>query len=116
MYISPANIRATIVSILSVGTMIYIIGLAVANNYGVVELTLTILMIPFLFFGFWLSNYARGFVSGPTLRKALLLFCTLSAISLIFKTIDRKSTRLNSSHVAISYAVFCLKKKTKATL
>src|SRR5690625_1259201 len=27
---------------------------------------------------------------------------------------DRKSTRLNSSHVAISYAVFCLKKKTKS--
>src|SRR5690625_4271756 len=26
---------------------------------------------------------------------------------------DRKSTRLNSSHVAISYAVFCLKKKSK---
>src|SRR5690625_1139442 len=28
-------------------------------------------------------------------------------------TLDRKSTRLNSSHVAISYAVFCLKKKNK---
>src|SRR5437870_9900630 len=28
---------------------------------------------------------------------------------------DRKSTRLNSSHVAISYAVFCLKKKKKQT-
>src|SRR5690625_6468538 len=28
---------------------------------------------------------------------------------------DRKSTRLNSSHVAISYAVFCLKKKTQKT-
>src|SRR5439155_13344788 len=27
--------------------------------------------------------------------------------------IDRKSTRLNSSHVAISYAVYCLKKKKK---
>src|SRR5207249_6290539 len=26
-------------------------------------------------------------------------------------TVDRKSTRLNSSHVSISYAVFCLKKK-----
>src|SRR5690625_6087203 len=26
-------------------------------------------------------------------------------------SLDRKSTRLNSSHVAISYAVFCLKKK-----
>src|SRR5690625_7349648 len=32
----------------------------------------------------------------------------------IFQAIEeRKSTRLNSSHVAISYAVFCLKKKTK---
>src|SRR5437660_3569986 len=29
------------------------------------------------------------------------------------KARDRKSTRLNSSHVAISYAVFCLKKKKK---
>src|SRR5690625_6225892 len=28
---------------------------------------------------------------------------------------DRKSTRLNSSHVAISYAVFCLKKKNTTT-
>src|SRR5690554_6996121 len=28
---------------------------------------------------------------------------------------DRKSTRLNSSHVRISYAVFCLKKKKKTT-
>src|SRR5690349_21981868 len=28
---------------------------------------------------------------------------------------DRKSTRLNSSHVEISYAVFCLKKKTEPT-
>src|SRR5437867_7248372 len=29
-----------------------------------------------------------------------------------FSTLDRKSTRLNSSHRTISYAVFCLKKKT----
>src|SRR5882724_12471386 len=28
-------------------------------------------------------------------------------------TVDRKSTRLNSSHLGISYAVFCLKKKKK---
>src|SRR5438874_7295126 len=31
----------------------------------------------------------------------------------IAKVRDRKSTRLNSSHVEISYAVFCLKKKKK---
>src|SRR5437899_7270331 len=32
------------------------------------------------------------------------------------KISDRKSTRLNSSHLGISYAVFCLKKKKKQTL
>src|SRR5438309_9869664 len=30
-----------------------------------------------------------------------------------FAGLDRKSTRLNSSHSSISYAVFCLKKKTR---
>src|SRR5690625_7755064 len=36
-------------------------------------------------------------------------------LKVVFKFLkrDRKSTRLNSSHVAISYAVFCLKKKRK---
>src|SRR5690554_1360518 len=32
-------------------------------------------------------------------------------LSPLLFTVDRKSTRLNSSHVRISYAVFCLKKK-----
>src|SRR5436190_13933730 len=32
------------------------------------------------------------------------------------RTLDRKSTRLNSSHTVISYAVFCLKKKKKKKL
>src|SRR5256885_6912068 len=31
----------------------------------------------------------------------------------LFQVLDRKSTRLNSSHLVISYAVFCLKKKKK---
>src|SRR5258708_27908276 len=41
---------------------------------------------------------AVGTVTAPPLKATLLL--------------DRKSTRLNSSHQIISYAVFCLKKKT----
>src|SRR2546429_5475740 len=36
----------------------------------------------------------------------------LSPTRVIFEILDRKSTRLNSSHGYISYAVFCLKKKT----
>src|SRR5256885_8798902 len=35
--------------------------------------------------------------------------------SSLTKQRDRKSTRLNCSHLVISYAVFCLKKKTKHT-
>src|SRR5690625_5470657 len=40
----------------------------------------------------------------------IIFYTGLNAINL--EQIDRKSTRLNSSHVAISYAVFCLQKKT----
>src|SRR3712207_7780009 len=36
---------------------------------------------------------------------------TLSMLAHAYLTVDRKSTRLNSSHANISYAVFCLKKK-----
>src|SRR3712207_8128901 len=41
---------------------------------------------------------------GPAM-KAAALFLILSSV------LDRKSTRLNSSHANLSYAVFCLKKK-----
>src|SRR5256885_10443678 len=37
---------------------------------------------------------------------------SLLALFALPRWIDRKSTRLNSSHLVISYAVFCLKKKT----
>src|SRR5206468_4982954 len=40
----------------------------------------------------------------------------LSSSALHWRIRDRKSTRLNSSHDQISYAVFCLKKKKKATI
>src|SRR5690606_42052092 len=45
-------------------------------------------------------------VVGVTLRRVLV-------DELVQHVLDRKSTRLNSSHVKISYAVFCLKKKRK---
>src|SRR5690606_39716917 len=56
----------------------------------------------------------------PTSQSALLRPCpalcspskSLPAFRLSKPCLDRKSTRLNSSHVKISYAVFCLKKKT----
>src|SRR5699024_11442528 len=49
-------------------------------------------------------------------QGAIHLGTALGIIFLLFpiKSGDRKSTRLNSSHVSISYAVFCLKKKKKS--
>src|SRR5258707_8745171 len=43
----------------------------------------------------------------PPVQKAL----SPTPVSTMLETLDRKSTRLNSSHANISYAVFCLKKK-----
>src|SRR5690625_7017602 len=55
---------------------------------------------------------ARGLLGGPAGTPCLGPFLG----ALVLPRGDRKSTRLNSSHVAISYAVFCLKKKNRNLL
>src|SRR5262245_64633985 len=50
-----------------------------------------------------------------TAQKMVLNMLSTAAMESMFRT-DRKSTRLNSSHLGISYAVFCLKKKKKKTI
>src|SRR5205814_3266433 len=71
-------------------------------------------MLFVFFFGHWLASvffqslfqhrYAahRMYTMKPRTERGLHLLTYL---------VDRKSTRLNSSHLGISYAVFCLKKK-----
>src|SRR3712207_8631711 len=48
----------------------------------------------------------------PTRRRAIRRLRRAETYYAVGLTLDRKSTRLNSSHANISYAVFCLKKKT----
>src|SRR5699024_11643508 len=43
------------------------------------------------------------------------IYQPLTLVNELARNLDRKSTRLNSSHVSISYAVFCLKKKKNTT-
>src|SRR5256885_11986385 len=58
-----------------------------------------------------MKNSARkSKISCVMLAKQAEAPCSLSQQN---SCIDRKSTRLNSSHLVISYAVFCLKKKKK---
>src|SRR5215470_19515247 len=55
-----------------------------------------------------LFPYTTLFRSAPYLRRSWRVTCHIHE-----PAADRKSTRLNSSHGSISYAVFCLKKKKK---
>src|SRR5207247_9556936 len=75
------------------------------------------------FFFFYSSRHHPDLHSFPTRRSsdlsAPLIFLVVALLSLCVGACqfqgdqDRKSTRLNSSHEWISYAVFCLKKKKK---
>src|SRR2546430_6882392 len=51
-------------------------------------------------------------IFGRIIRSALALASLVIVLWAFWNVTDRKSTRLNSSHSQISYAVFCLKKKT----
>src|SRR3989442_15923976 len=57
-------------------------------------------------------GFQPWFAGGHFARAGLRVNSPLAA-RLPFEMLDRKSTRLNSSHVRISYAVFCLKKKKR---
>src|SRR5256885_7179453 len=61
------------------------------------------------------SGEVRDSVIDEHLRRLLRLADRVGALGQTQQA-DRKSTRLNSSHLVISYAVFCLKKKTKRRL
>src|SRR5699024_11459113 len=78
--------------------------------------------IPFIIFpyycviGGWVTKYTAVSLQGDIHAAASDDFFTgfigKTGEPIFYLLVDRKSTRLNSSHVSISYAVFCLKKKT----
>src|SRR5690554_5236224 len=79
------------------------------------------LLIFTFFFGVRVNDASRWvrvpiigltFQSSDFAKLALVIFLSRRLVSGREYFEDRKSTRLNSSHVRISYAVFCLKKKT----
>src|SRR5256885_9856290 len=86
---------------------------------------LLLLLITLLFFFFFFNDTATTEIYTLSLHDALPICFSLvknplhkgalrnMADALKPASIDRKSTRLNSSHLVISYAVFCLKKKKK---
>src|SRR5450830_2089228 len=79
---------------------------------------LSIFLFFFFFFFLMIRRPPRSTLfptrrSSDLIRSAPLLGTAGAPGARFPREIDRKSTRLNSSHVSISYAVFCLKKKKK---
>src|SRR5438309_4524229 len=87
----------------------------------------TIYSLSLFFFFFFFNDTATTEIYTLSLHDALPIFEPglaarrlsrsrwilrgLGALAIVATALDRKSTRLNSSHSSISYAVFCLKKK-----
>src|SRR5699024_10189884 len=100
--------------------LIFVLGLSVIGLPLVwVLLFLKGLVVGFLV-GFIVNQLGfQGFLLAATAiapQNFLIIpiYIVASSLAMIFSlSLDRKSTRLNSSHVSISYAVFCLKKKKK---
>src|SRR5690554_7720393 len=69
---------------------------------------LVVLNLPFLILAY--------FSIGKRFAIKSVISIILLALVVGFFPLDRKSTRLNSSHVRTSYAVFCLKKKSEVRL
>src|SRR5437867_7003774 len=83
-----------------------------------------LLYYSFLFYFFFFNDPATTEIYTLSLHDALPICVgladqlehmtdALGQVEIIIQRLDRKSTRLNSSHRTISYAVFCLKKKKK---
>src|SRR5438552_10251679 len=71
--------------------------------------------LPVIFAWLTIIIAARSLTFRPPLLVGgrLSISMVISALLVTLLALDRKSTRLNSSHQIISYAVFCLKKKNK---
>jgi len=74
------------------------------GRYGDVDLAGVQVLVTFN-----MRNWSKIYVSDKVNDRQMKAVEAL--LPLAFAGLDRKSTRLNSSHITISYAVFCLKKK-----
>jgi uncharacterized membrane protein YfcA len=84
---SPPTLRATIGVILFCGSLFSLFVLSLTGYYGLHEFLLSITLVPFMLVGFSLSGRVRKRISPAIIRAVLLIFCALSALGLIVKTV-----------------------------
>src|SRR5207249_8154369 len=102
-----------------IGVASFIIRLAQHSNLGLLQKDASFYLKLHLI-GFMIGRFSGSYIMKRVPAARLLSLFALSTLICLLvvllgsgvASLDRKSTRLNSSHVSISYAVFCLKKKT----
>lgn len=85
--LEPRQLRPSLGMTLFVGSIISIISLIFAGFFTWQDFWLGVILWPFMFFGFKVSNKARSKVSTKNIRRFLLSFCGLSSVLLIVKSI-----------------------------
>src|SRR5690606_11386639 len=83
---------------------------AFGMDYNIGLWVTSLVVVFYTFIGGFMAVSLTDAVQGSIMVVALLLIPTVVTFQVGGAEEDRKSTRLNSSHVKISYAVFCLKK------
>lgn len=85
--LAAPQLRATMGMTLFIGASFSILMLVWAGLFTLEQAVLSVLLYPFMLLGFALSNRVRHKVSMALMRRLLLLFCTLSALGLILRTL-----------------------------
>lgn len=86
-YLQGPQLRGTLSSIFVFGAIISLAALSVAGYFGMLELRLSILLIPGILTGFILSKFTARILDNGFIRPSILFFSLLSGILLIVKTV-----------------------------
>ena len=82
------RLRGTLGGFLLVGTLISLVALHFAGKFGLIEVVVSIAILPGIFFGFYISLVTSRVLDTKYLRPAILIFSSLTAIIVIFKNLS----------------------------
>lgn len=81
------KLRGTISSFLIVGTLISLIALHLSGKFGLVELAISIILLPGVLIGFYISKFTSRIMERHQSRPYILIFSSIAAIMVIIKNV-----------------------------
>ncbi len=84
---SGPTIRATMGAFLAVGAIFSVIALALAGRFGLMDLVFSVLLVPPMLFGTWVSRYGMSFVDRGRARTFVLALTAVAALVLLVRSL-----------------------------